>query len=191
MFKQSKGITLVALVITVIVLLILAGVSINFMFGNEGIIGKAQRAVDMYKNAKNDEEVQIAKYSNQIDSYLENSRNITTAKLWTNSSPTSAFSAQKIDLNLSEYEYVVVVTTTSTMLDMKPRSASILKVTENAPNEGYEQKISASGTRSLREAYALKTGVMIFDTVNNNNGNDVVIPLYIYGIKGDFSIDDI
>ena len=66
MFKQSKGITLVALVITIIVLLILAGVSINFMFGNEGIIGKAQSAVDMYKNAADDEKQLLAEVENYV-----------------------------------------------------------------------------------------------------------------------------
>ena len=42
--KKNKGITLVALVITIVVLLILAGVSINLVLGNNGIIAKAQDA---------------------------------------------------------------------------------------------------------------------------------------------------
>ena len=42
--KEMKGITLVALVITIVVLLILAGVSINLVLGNNGIIAKAKEA---------------------------------------------------------------------------------------------------------------------------------------------------
>ena len=42
--KEMKGITLVALVITIVVLLILAGVSINLVLGNNGIIAKAKDA---------------------------------------------------------------------------------------------------------------------------------------------------
>ena len=42
--KNNKGITLVALVVTIVVLLILAGVSINLVLGNNGIIAKAQDA---------------------------------------------------------------------------------------------------------------------------------------------------
>ena len=42
--KNNKGITLVALVVTIVVLLILAGVSINLVLGNNGIIAKAQEA---------------------------------------------------------------------------------------------------------------------------------------------------
>ena len=42
--KTEKGITLVALVVTIVVLLILAGVSINLVLGNNGIIAKAKEA---------------------------------------------------------------------------------------------------------------------------------------------------
>lgn len=54
MLKSSKGITLVALVITIIVLLILAGVTLSIVW-NGGIIDKSQNAVDAYKNASDNE----------------------------------------------------------------------------------------------------------------------------------------
>ena len=44
MFKNNKGITLIALVITIIILLILAGVSVSVLFGQEGIVEKAKEA---------------------------------------------------------------------------------------------------------------------------------------------------
>lgn len=44
MFKEQKGVTLIALVITIIVLLILAGVSIAFLTGDNGIITKSTKA---------------------------------------------------------------------------------------------------------------------------------------------------
>ena len=44
MLKNKKGITLVALVVTIVVLLILAGVSINLVLGDNGIIAKAKDA---------------------------------------------------------------------------------------------------------------------------------------------------
>lgn len=44
MLKNQKGITLVSLVITVIVLLILAGVAITLATNSEGIFGKANKA---------------------------------------------------------------------------------------------------------------------------------------------------
>ena len=42
--KKEKGITLIALVVTIVVLLILAGVSINLVIGNNGIITKSKEA---------------------------------------------------------------------------------------------------------------------------------------------------
>ena len=42
--NKETGITLIALVVTIIVLIILAGVSINMLVGENGIITKAQEA---------------------------------------------------------------------------------------------------------------------------------------------------
>ena len=44
LFKNEKGITLIALVITIIVLLILAGVSIATLTGDNGIMNRAKGA---------------------------------------------------------------------------------------------------------------------------------------------------
>ena len=50
--KDKNGITLVALVVTIIVLILLAGVSINLVIGNNGIITKAQIAKTSTEFAK-------------------------------------------------------------------------------------------------------------------------------------------
>ena len=42
MLKNKRGITLIALVITIIILLILASVSLNLVLGDNGIIERAQ-----------------------------------------------------------------------------------------------------------------------------------------------------
>ena len=42
--KKQKGITLIALVVTIVILLILSGISLNIVLGNNGIITKAQEA---------------------------------------------------------------------------------------------------------------------------------------------------
>lgn len=49
--KQERGITLIALVVTIIVLLILAGVTITAVLGNNGIIQKAKQATQIHQNA--------------------------------------------------------------------------------------------------------------------------------------------
>ena len=50
--KNQKAITLIALIITIIVLLILAGAVINFTVGNNSLIGKAQTAIGKYENVR-------------------------------------------------------------------------------------------------------------------------------------------
>ena len=50
--KKNKGITLVALVVTIVVLLILAGVSINAVVGDDGIIKKAKESANLTKESE-------------------------------------------------------------------------------------------------------------------------------------------
>ena len=57
--KQSKGITLIALVITIIVLLILAGVTINTLFGNESVLEKASEAKEEDAHGKVKDQIQL------------------------------------------------------------------------------------------------------------------------------------
>lgn len=67
MFKKEKGITLVALVITIIVLLILAGVTISLVVGDNGVINKAQDAKTNMGNAQNRENEELQNLSNYMN----------------------------------------------------------------------------------------------------------------------------
>ena len=76
--KEMKGITLVALVITIVVLLILAGVSINTVLGDDGIIKKAKEAAEATKRASAEEEMnrlvleyQLASNDETLESFLQ------------------------------------------------------------------------------------------------------------------------
>lgn len=55
MSKKENGITLVALVVTIVVLLILAGVSISLVLGNNGLINKTKEAKNATANATQNE----------------------------------------------------------------------------------------------------------------------------------------
>ena len=65
--KQEKGITLIALVVTIVVLLILAGVSVNALFGNSGIIEKAKDAQNKMDQATQNDLDSINELNNWID----------------------------------------------------------------------------------------------------------------------------
>ena len=68
---NSKGITLVALVVTIIVLLILAAVSIATLTGENGLLTRANDAKRETEEAKREEESMLNDLNNLIDNYTE------------------------------------------------------------------------------------------------------------------------
>ena len=77
--NKNKGITLVALVITIIILLILAGISISALT-NTGIFGKAKDAKQKSANAELDQNTKLDEYENEIDNYLPKKNNNKTVE---------------------------------------------------------------------------------------------------------------
>ena len=72
MLKGQKGITLVALVITNIVLLILAGVTITLTLGEKGIFKTAEKAGENYTQAQREELERLNSFQNTLDGVIEN-----------------------------------------------------------------------------------------------------------------------
>ena len=69
--KNVKGITLVALVVTIIVLLILSGVAISLSLGDDGIFKRAKEGAKTYQNARINEKIELDEVSNYIEDYLK------------------------------------------------------------------------------------------------------------------------
>lgn len=74
--KKSKGITLIALVITIIVILILAGVSIATLSGENGLINKTIHAKNSQDAGEIKDKVNLAQMALRIDGKAENATNI-------------------------------------------------------------------------------------------------------------------
>ncbi len=68
--RNEEGITLIALVITIIVLLILAGVSIAMLTGENGILSQAQRAKTETENAAANEAARLDEYNQIMDNWI-------------------------------------------------------------------------------------------------------------------------
>ena len=71
MFKKENGITLVALVITIIVLLILAGISIATLTGENGLLNRATQAKNTSINASYNENAALDTYANYMNQYMD------------------------------------------------------------------------------------------------------------------------
>ncbi len=73
MKKNQRGITLVALVVTIVVLLILAGVSINLVLGNNGIIAKAKEAQRKSAEASQNDLIGMNELAQQLEEQINGS----------------------------------------------------------------------------------------------------------------------
>ncbi len=134
--RRNKGITLIALVVTIIVLLILAGISIAMLTGQNGILNRAAEAKDKTGVAQEDESQKLKGYEDTINQYAPSSNggstgggseggNPTGGSLPTGTGttpylPNSTFSKKEGDLstglvikdsNDNEYVWVEVPTT--------------------------------------------------------------------------------
>lgn len=72
MLKENKGVTLVALVITIIVLLILAGVTLSMVMGDSGIFTKANKASEETNLASARDAVRLALLEVTTNNYNDN-----------------------------------------------------------------------------------------------------------------------
>lgn len=68
--RNEKGITLIALVLTIIILLILAAISFNALVGENGILGNAMNAKIRQEDAGAKEELQMA-WSARMSKFYE------------------------------------------------------------------------------------------------------------------------
>lgn len=73
---KNKGITLIALIITIIIMLILAGIVITMTIGKNGIIAKAKIAGQNYINVQTKEEYELAQTNEYIENMRQNEENL-------------------------------------------------------------------------------------------------------------------
>lgn len=116
----------------------------------------------------------------EIDIGMQNLIKMTNAKvaltkLWENASWTSAFANQKITLDLSGYDYVMVIfnQNTSSNTRMTP------PIISPAANGGGIINAADGSRRYFTNNYTFVN----FDTVYPANGTANCIPLFVYGIK--------
>ena len=70
-YFNQKGITLIVLVVTIVVLLILAGLSINAILGDNGIVNKAKEAQNVTDNSTEQDKENVNKLSDKLGDILD------------------------------------------------------------------------------------------------------------------------
>ena len=70
-FNENNGITLLALIVTIIVLVILAGVAINTLYGENGIISNAEDVATLNNIKTLEEAIELYKIDQNIEGKVE------------------------------------------------------------------------------------------------------------------------
>ena len=100
--NKNSGITLIVLVVSIVVLIILATVSINAVLGQNGIIKKAQQAKEMYEQSVTNEDTAMQELLNELAVDREDKEDDT-------SDPTKDWDLNKVDKVTSEDNIIVPV----------------------------------------------------------------------------------
>ena len=162
MKKEIKGITLIALVVTIVVLLILSAVAIGLSIGDNGIIKQAQDATDRWKEASQKEQNalgDLAYFINSNNQGDSGSQKLNVTVSQTEDSFTIRVELEEENPNM-EYEYYV---------DGELKSKTNLnEYTQEVTLEEKEPYIPTGFTHTTGE---VDSGYVIKDT---NNGNEFV-----------------
>ena len=98
MFKSKTGVTLIALIITIILLLILATVTISALTGENGLITSTKRAEEQHKDGEEKEETSL----NSIDDYISEGMDISKGgHVTVTKNPSTPHSATTVEITLS------------------------------------------------------------------------------------------
>ena len=73
--KEKRGITLIALAVTIVVILILAGVTIDVTLGENGILNKSKEAADRMNNLVKEDEAELNELLNELNETMDSNWN--------------------------------------------------------------------------------------------------------------------
>ena len=174
--KKEKGITIVALSVTIIVLLILAGISIKLVLDNNGIIGNAQTAKNQYIEAEANTEQGIGELSNALSSNLNHNRDDGTNTTTNTVNPTPTPEPTKYTLTIN-----AGAGTTTGSTNVQGTSGSKVTVSTPTPPSGYtvtlngnDGVIGTSSTASFKTTYS-------FSRWNLSGGGSISGTTYTFG----------
>mgnify|MGYP004461142523 CR=1 FL=1 len=173
--KQAKGITLIALVITIIVLLILAGVTISMLTGENGILKQATSAKDTTDKSEFEEQVKLAVMAAKTN----NTGSINTSDLETELNKISGTEITKSANNelpwiVKKGSYEVTITAEGTITTNTTGKDDGKK--DEDTKIDYGTKKPAEDTRTVKEqATSAKPEGSTIDSATNENTGIVMI----------------
>lgn len=187
--EKEIGITLIALVITIIILLILASVTLNFVLGEGGLIDKAKLAKNMTLNSTIAEQEEL----NSLIEELEKENEIVTAEIEVTNRGEDTITAKINGENLNKYQFSIDGEHyTEEQSENEYTFTGLNKVIVNETNyktaKGTEYKIYAKVKNKLGEEIDLQpvttsTVVEVEGDANKFTYEDLGDEIYITGLK--------
>ena len=176
---REKGITLVALVITIIILLILAGITITQLTGDNGLFARAKEAKNNTIDSQKTENITIADYENKIDETVNGSRETITISKEEYQELKEAITPKEIDFQIT-IPYTTLYRKESYVIGSEVHIYINMNCSINSNNETIIGKVP--------EQYKPKKG--------ENTVTDFVNSVYLYSNNtmarvGAITVDDI
>ena len=201
--KQTKGITLIALVITIIVLLILAGITIAALSGDNGILTQASRAKEKTEETQEKEGVELAvttarigengyqdlkqiNLQKEIDNQFGNGKAIVTDN--NDGTFTVSFIDSKRDYNITSNGVEKGINWNETMANAvapvsqdEPRNENVIGIgTDGKP---VDMDLWEWDFDEVTNGYALNSAEVLQNTEYNPSGTNIS-PIYRAGYLG-------
>lgn len=134
LIKNAKGITLVALVVTIVMMLILVGITMVAVLGDNGVISKAKIAGNKYEKAEIDEIQYLNELSNLMHNYIskDNSESSNKYKF------TIRF--EDNDKNLVKFEKAIICIYSNEESAKNKDNTYIAKIGDGSTNDESDEK---------------------------------------------------
>lgn len=177
LIKNAKGITLVALVVTIVMMLILVGITMVAVLGDNGVISKAKIAGNKYEKAEIDEIQYLNELSNLMHNYIskDNSESSNKYKF------TIRF--EDNDKNLVKFEKAIICIYSNEESAKNKDNTYIAQIGDGSTNDESDEKslylqegIYWLSFKTAPSGYNKPSNVTKIE-VKSNNENTLVIKL--------------
>ena len=176
MIKTNKGITLIALVITIIVLIILAGISISILTGEDGLITKAKQGAQNYQNAAIEEQTMLNNIYDGVGIETAKGNSSSTGTLYDLTEKQRQIDELQAELNALKADLGEQASTSDKILKDYKAYVQGQLVTGTMENRGAVTETIAPGeTYTIPEGYHNGTGTV---TANQGGGTAQLVGTY-------------
>ena len=193
--KKTKGITLIALVITILVLLVLAGITINLTIGQNGIITRAQEAAKNYVAAQEKEQEGLNEFADALNDILDDTKSYDETMLQLQLGDYVMYDSGANGMILcrvlypNEYGNGIQIMTQNTVKELAVHDGSSWENARKAHNSAIE-KLNKEAEAYRNPTYAKEARSVGSDPKNKNAENKETFKLNGYTLPDGWTSND-